>query len=212
MPNEKTNRMVDRYGAQNFLVVDFNYKMKQKDIIEVLSKGILVAFQFIGCSSSGLKKRSCYLMRGTVHEVERVRDIECGQFAKVPTIPKKLKGIGLLFSNASPSGIEVTNDHIVIVEDIKSEDDRYNFTDGCGAIGSQLHKEIVEGAKLNDTLPEGYTPSVLQIRLKGYKGVVALDPAMEKNSILIRKSLSLGQDLFHKFGCATIPSRIQLDI
>lgn len=192
LPSGKTNRMIDRYGAENFLVVHFNFKMKPKDIIAILSRGIFLdgeSFQFVGCSSSGLKKRSCYLMRGTVNEVKRIRDVECGQFTNAASIPKKLKGIGLLFSNAIPTGIEVRNDDIKITDDIMSVDGCYNFTDGCGAIGSELHKLVIEGAKINDMLPEGYIPSVLQIRLKGYKGVVTLDPALEKHGILIRKSM-----------------------
>lgn len=186
--------MIDHYGAENFLVVHFNFKMKPKDIAAILSKGIDLGggnFQFIGCSSSGLKKRSCYMMKGTAEEVKRVRDVECGQFASIGSIPKKLKGIGLLFSNATPTSIEVRNGSIIITEDKMSEDGRYNFTDGCGTIGSKLHKLVIEDAKLHkELLPEGYMPSVLQVRLKGYKGVVALDPVMEnKHGILIRKSM-----------------------
>lgn len=121
----KTNRMVNRYGASSFLAVDFHYKMQPRDIIAFLSNGLFVdgeSFHFIGCSSSGLKKRSCYMMKGTVEKVERVRDGECGQFASISSIPKKLKGIGLLFSNASPTGVEVRNDRITTVEDKMSED------------------------------------------------------------------------------------------
>lgn len=174
LPKGMRNRMVDRYGAKEFLLVHFNAKMREKDVVEILSKGIFMdghPFHFIGCSSSGLKKRSCYLMRGTVEEVEKVRDVECAQFASTTSIPKKLKGIGLLFSNACPTGVDVRSECIEVAEDILSEDHQYNFTDGCGAIGSELHKLVTEGAKLSSVLPEGYVPSVLQIRLKGYKGV-----------------------------------------
>lgn len=184
--------MLNRYGAENFLVVNFNFKMKPKDIISVLSKGIFLdgeGFQFIGCSSSGLKKRSCYMMKGTANEVERVRDTECGLFAKITSIPKKLKGIGLLFSNATQTGIDIESDCVKIIADVTSEDGRYNFTDGCGAIGSELHRKIVEGARLAGLLPDGYTPSVLQIHLKGYKGVVTLDPKLKTDTIFIRRSM-----------------------
>ena len=185
--------MIDRYGAENFLMVHFNFKMKPRDIVAILSKGIDLdggTFHFIGCSSSGLKKRSCYMMKGTAVQVERVRDVECGQFASIDSIPKKLKGVGLLFSNATPTSIEVRNGDIVTTEDKMSKDGRYNFTDGCGAIGSELQRLVIEDAELHKELPEAYMPSVLQIRLKGYKGVVALDPMIKnKRGILIRKSM-----------------------
>ncbi len=192
LPKGKTNRMVTRYGADSFLLVDFNFKMQPADIIAILLKGIHLdgeTFEFIGCSSSGLKKRSCYLMRGAARDIKRVRDVECANFPSDMPIPKKLKGIGLLFSNVISTGVVVKSEFVEIAEDIMSRDHCYNFTDGCGAIGSNLHSQIIEGAGLKDQLPEGYEPSVLQIRLEGYKGVVALDPNLNKDSMLIRKSM-----------------------
>lgn len=200
LPHGMSNRMVHRYKACNFLVVNFNAKMQPKDIVSILSKGIVLngeTFNFIGCSSSGLKERSCYMMKATIGEVESVR-AECGQFTSISSIPKRMKGISLLFSNALPTSVEVRNDHIVKLEDKLSEDGRYNFTDGCGVIGERLHQQVIESAKLANALPEGYIPSVLQIRLRGFKGVVALDHSVKKDSIHIRKSMV-------KFECGTNP-------
>ena len=83
----KTNRMVDRYGEDHFILLDFENRDVPAELVQkVLLKGVLVngeEYHFLGCSSSGLKKRTCYMLRGSKKDVETVlrecRDSsECG--------------------------------------------------------------------------------------------------------------------------------------
>ncbi|KAM0345841.1 hypothetical protein ACHAPU_006195 [Fusarium lateritium] len=74
------------------------------------------------------------------------------------------------------------------IADIESAD--YIFTDGCGLIAPHLAKELARRTKIifRDSR---YTPSVFQIRYRGYKGVVTLDPriAKQKSLLKFRKSM-----------------------
>ena len=61
----------------------------------------------------------------------------------------------------------------------------YNFTDGIGKVSIPLAEIFREKLKLN------FSPSAFQIRYKGYKGVVAVDPEFypEKEMIGLRPSM-----------------------
>ena len=184
----KSNRMIQRYGKDNFLLTTFHRKIPPFVVLEVLRKGLLVngeEYHFLGCSSSGLRNRTCYLYKGTEEEVEAVLE-ECGSFSKIKSVSVKLKRIGLLFSEASPTGIEISDEDVIEVEDIEKE--AFNFTDGCGALSINLAKRIKRMATVHFQ-PEDYLPCVFQIRYQGCKGVVVIDPGLRDNQIMIRKSM-----------------------
>ena len=195
------NRMVDRYGKQKLLLVSFHQKMAPN---EVLLNGLTVRgrkYNFLGCSSSGLKERKCYMLCGSIDDLNEVLG-ECGDFGSIRSVSKQLKRIGLLFSAAWPSGIEVSDEKASpLVEDI--EKGKHNFTDGCGAIGTELANKVLQGAlpRISEEL-EGYLPTVFQIRYQGYKGIVVRDghPDVKPDCLMIRKSMK-------KFNPGTIPFR-----
>ena len=184
----KTNRMVDRYGRDCFLLVSFHQKLSPKTVFGVLKKGILlngIEYQFLGCSSGGLKTKTCYMLRGTVKDVKAVLD-ECGSFFKIRSVSKQLSRIGLLFSEVRPTNVVPTR--VVEEKDIKYKS--ANFTDGCGQISLKLASDIFMGANLEAELPEnGYLPSVYQIRFQGCKGVVAVDTNLKNGDLLVRESM-----------------------
>ncbi|EAQ87610.1 hypothetical protein CHGG_04229 [Chaetomium globosum CBS 148.51] len=75
------------------------------------------------------------------------------------------------------------------IPDIETAD--YIFTDGCGLVAPKLAQELARrvGIVFRD---RRYTPSVLQIRYRGYKGVVTVDPTMaadKKYLLRMRKSM-----------------------
>ena len=184
----KTNRMVDRYGEDRFILLDFENRDVAAELVrKVLLKGVLVngeEYHFLGCSSSGLKKRTCYMLRGSAKEVETVLS-ECGDFSAIKTVSKKLKRIGLLFSEAGPTRVQVPPEQVMYKEDIKSGG--LNFTDGCGAVSVELAKKFLEGIQGVDVK---YLPSVLQIRYGGCKGVVMVDPNLKgAKQLVIRESM-----------------------
>lgn len=198
MDNSQTNRMVDRYGEDSFVLLQFHKKLSEEFIREVLQQGILVngeEFRFLGCSSSGLKSKKCYLFRGDVERVEAVLS-ECGNFNKINMVSKRLKRIGLLFSVAINTGVVVPDNKLEVIDDIETKGG--NFTDGCGFVGMALAKKLAEGANARINSPEDKVPSVFQIRYKGFKGILIKSPKVDKDSILARKSMK-------KFESGTVP-------
>lgn len=111
------------------------------------------------------------------------------------TVAKKAKRIGLLFSSAE---VATTLDpsRCLDIEDVEVKD--YIFTDGCGLIAPQLAQELARKRKIAFRNVR-YTPSVLQIRYRGYKGVLMLDPTLKDGTLVkFRKSMrkfSGGSDL-----------------
>jgi len=185
-PKEK-DRMVNRYGANNFIRLEFHKRVEPSNARRVLQYGVHVdgeEYQFIGCSQAGIKDRHCYMYKGSVKDVESILT-ECGHFEAIKSTSKRLKRIGLLFSKAIPTEVKVSKEDLFFIDDIVTS--KGNFTDGCGSVGIKLAEAIVEGAKLD---LNGTLPSVYQIRFDGCKGVVSLDPNLKpQTGLLIRKSM-----------------------
>jgi regulator of nonsense transcripts 1 len=146
-----------------------------------------VHYNFYGHSNSQLKSRTCFLYAAPKEIISRKVEA-LGDFAKMKTVAKKAKRIGLLFSTAKVAMI-VSPDRVEDIPDIESAD--YIFTDGCGMIAPVLAQELSRrvGIVFRD---RRYTPSVMQIRYRGYKGVVTVDPTMssdKKTLLKLRKSM-----------------------
>jgi len=153
-----------------------------------------VHYNFYGHSNSQLKSRSCFLLAASKAEIEQ--KIEAlGDFRKIKTVAKKAKRIGLLFSTAQIAMILEPN-RCEDIEDVEFKD--YIFTDGCGLISPRFAHQLVQRRKIAfRNIP--YTPSVFQIRYRGYKGVLMIDLGMKGGiQAKFRKSMkkfSGGEDL-----------------
>ena len=181
----KTNRMAHRYGAEKMIVVSFDRKVSTKVVKHVIDKGVWVngsVFNFLGCSSSGLKSRTCYMFQGSKNEIERVL-AECFVMKKDTPTSKRMKRIGMLFSELKLTSVVVVDNNVIEMPDI--ERNGFNFTDGCGGICKDLAEQVKEGAGI----VEAYLPSVYQIRYQGCKGVVVLDPKLVSGKLMIRPSM-----------------------
>ena len=190
MDSFQTNRMVDRYGEENFVLIQFHQKLPNSCIREALKRGVSVngeRYHFLGCSSSGMKSRKCYLLRGSVENVEFVLS-RCGNFSKIKMVSKRLKRISQLFSVAKDSGVAVPDEKVKLIEDIETSGG--NFTDGCGFVGLKLAKQIAKGAIEQEIeSPGDGVPSVFQIRFQGCKGIIIKDPNVGSDTIHVRKSM-----------------------
>jgi regulator of nonsense transcripts 1 len=62
-----------------------------------------------------------------------------------------------------------------VVDDIELSG--YNFTDGCGLVGAKTARVLSQKLSIVSRNTR-YHPAVYQIRFKGYKGVVMLEPQM----------------------------------
>ncbi|KAI0517332.1 RdRP-domain-containing protein [Xylaria bambusicola] len=154
-----------------------------------------VHYHFYGYSNSQLKSRSCLLLADSKEAISK-RIESFGDFSKMKTVAKKVKRIGLLFS-AAEVATKVDPSRCEDIPDV--EDDNYVFTDGCGLISPRFAQEL--SRQLHLTFRDRrYTPSVYQIRYRGYKGVVTLDPTMKNPQTLLKlrksmKKFSGGDDL-----------------
>jgi RNA dependent RNA polymerase len=148
-------------------------------IIRLLKSGIElngVHYNFYGHSNSQLKSRSCLLFAASRAEIA-LKVNALGDFSKMKTVAKKAKRIGLLFSTAQMA-IEVKPGRCEDISDVETKE--YNFTDGCGLISKHLADLLVQKVRIAFRNVR-YTPSVYQIRYRGYKGVVILDPTMKEH-------------------------------
>ncbi|ETI27931.1 hypothetical protein G647_00380 [Cladophialophora carrionii CBS 160.54] len=153
-----------------------------------LTAGIIIndiRYSFFGHSNSQLKSRSCYLLAGTKEEVGKKVEA-LGDFKKIKTVAKKAKRIGLLFSTTDVVQ-DVPASRCQDIDDV--ERDGFIFTDGCGLISKDFIR-LLASKKPIIFRDRRYHPSVLQIRYRGYKGVVTLEPRIEKGLWLkLRKSM-----------------------
>lgn len=158
--------------------------------IRLLRAGIVinnVRYHFYGHSNSQLRSRSCFLLAASAPDIS-ARIEALGDFSKMKTVGKKAKRIGLLFSSAKATMV-ISPERVEDIADVETAD--YCFTDGCGLITPSLAKEL---ARRNRILFRNsrYTPSVFQIRYRGYKGVVTVDSQMlqqKKTLLKLRKSM-----------------------
>lgn len=60
----------------------------------------------------------------------------------------------------------------------------YNFTDGCGLVSPSLVQQAARAAQIVFR-NQKYLPSVIQIRYRGYKGVLTMEPNL-KGKILVQ--------------------------
>ncbi|KAF2026561.1 RdRP-domain-containing protein [Setomelanomma holmii] len=145
-------------------------------ITKMLVSGIIIngaAYHFFGHSNSQLKSRSCFLYAASKKEI--AAKVEAlGDLSKLKSVGKKAKRIGLLFSSAEVT-LELPPDRCQDIDDVASKE--YIFTDGCGLISIQLARRLAQ--KRNIVFRDRrYLPSVYQIRYRGYKGVLTLDPTL----------------------------------
>ena len=145
-------------------------------IVRLLRSGLSIngiRYHFYGHSNSQLKSRSCFLYAGTPEEIsEKVEQL--GNFS-MKSVAKKVKRIGLLFSSAQMA-LALPPDRTKDIADMTKGD--YIFTDGCGLVSPHLAKRLVQAVDIRFR-GRRYTPSVFQIRYRGYKGVVMLEPKLQ---------------------------------
>ncbi|KAL9615082.1 MAG: hypothetical protein Q9167_000505 [Letrouitia subvulpina] len=146
-------------------------------VVRLLRHGIYlngIQYHFYGHSNSQLKSKSCFLFAGSRDEISH--KIEAlGEFSKLKAVAKKAKRIGLLFSTAQMA-LNLQPDRCQDIPDVTR--DNYIFTDGCGLISKRLAKLLVQKVDIRYRAKR-YTPSVFQIRYRGYKGVLMLEPRLK---------------------------------
>ncbi|KAH6203534.1 RNA-directed RNA polymerase [Parastagonospora nodorum] len=162
-------------------------------ITKMLVSGITInaiSYHFFGHSNSQLKSRSCFMYAASKEEV--ARKIEgMGDLSKLRSVAKKSKRIGLLFSSAEVSTM-LPSERCQDIDDVTSKD--YIFTDGCGLMSPQFAKLLAQRRNIVFR-DKRYLPSVYQIRYRGYKGVLTLDPTLSgQTQVQFRASMRKFKD------------------
>ena len=178
----------DVQGTSNSKTKPARLKDSAKYVICLLRSGVTLngtRYLFYGHSNSQLKSRACFLFAGSREEIfQRIEGL--GDLSKIKTVAKKAKRIGLLFSSATLA-TQLQPDRYEDIEDIKRDD--FVFTDGCGSISPHFAKILVQ--KVNISFRNNrYLPCVYQVRYRGYKGVLAIDPYLQgKIQVQFRDSM-----------------------
>uniref|UniRef100_A0AC34F872 RNA-directed RNA polymerase n=1 Tax=Panagrolaimus sp. ES5 TaxID=591445 RepID=A0AC34F872_9BILA len=168
------NRILRKRGADNFLRIVFrdddNHKVSilpkiliEKTVTNTLLQPMNVGFRdfsYLCSSNSQLRDHGTYYMAGTPEEVAQFR-LDSGRF-NVESIPKR-GAYSNIFDYTGGSD---------------SNGKPYTFSDGCGMISKEFARKIVADMKLGDCLPSCY-----QIRFRGYKGVVLMNPLLEETRL-----------------------------
>lgn len=106
-----------------------------------------------------------------------------GKFEKTGSISKAMARLGQCFTQARACvGIEIGNQDYQMVPDAiggkNAKGASYMYTDGVGMISARLASQISKSMKL----PNGFVPSAYQIRFRGLKGMIVVDPSLDNKA------------------------------
>ncbi|KAA1476797.1 RdRP-domain-containing protein [Dentipellis sp. KUC8613] len=147
-----------------------------------------VQYRFYGHSNSQQRSRGCFLRQANSDEELDRRLYAMGDLEKIMNVAKRAKRIGLLFSGAEID-YQLDPKYVGDIGDLTVGDE--NFSDGCGLISKRLCVQVSRAKRI---IFQGkpYSPTVFQIRYRGYKGVVMLHPPLDaekKHLVEFRKSM-----------------------
>ena len=128
----------------------------------IMSNGFFIGekkFRFFNYSQSQFRNMSCWLLT----EPEKIIS-KLGDFSKIKQISKYGARISQTLTTTIKT-ITIPKDKIVRINDIKTEDKKYTFSDGVGKISVLLSEQISKKLKLD------FIPSCFQGRFLGCKGV-----------------------------------------
>ncbi|KAK3360901.1 RNA dependent RNA polymerase-domain-containing protein [Lasiosphaeria ovina] len=129
-------------------------------------------YNFYGHSNSQLKSRTCFFFAAPNSAIQAKVDA-LGDFGSMKTVQKKAKRIGLLFSVADVV-MTINPSRCEDISDIEKAD--YVFTD---LVAPKFAQHVARRISVKFRIR--YTPSVYQVRYRGYKGVATTDPRMKED-------------------------------
>lgn len=144
-------------------------------VINSLREGCNGVYYFAGHSKSQLRNSACYLVRAEKAEI-RSALYGIGDFGAVKDLAKLVKAMGLLFTTVK-APMRLPGTSWAVEEDVESADGRHCFTDGCGRMPTDAARALM--AELGLPLA-ARTVSAMQVRFRGFKGMLVHDPTAEK--------------------------------
>ncbi|KAK7057907.1 RNA-dependent RNA polymerase [Favolaschia claudopus] len=155
-------------------------------IRNILLNGIYIAgrhYVFLAAGESQLKDHSCWMVcedgKFTANAVRK----QMGDFSRERVVAKYAARMGLCFS-ATRHVVDLVKDDIESLPDVKHNEEKYNFTDGVGNCSQALASRCAKALGSDQQ-----TPSAVQIRMGGIKGVLSVHPHLEANQVCIRPSM-----------------------
>jgi len=155
-------------------------------------------FNLLAFSASGIRTAQAYFFQEDKDWTVASLRNELGDFsaALATGVPKYIARLGQTLSKSASTFTVSSDEMLEGYLDIKH--DGYNFSDGCGMISADFAAKIVKVlsplyAKQFAFEKGGYIPSVFQIRIGGYKGVVAVHKIEElvksQHKLVLRPSM-----------------------
>ncbi|GMS85709.1 hypothetical protein PENTCL1PPCAC_7884, partial [Pristionchus entomophagus] len=159
-------------------------KETMRDVL--LHRGISFAgrkYVWLGNSNSQLRDHGCYMVHETRDKTARGIRKGLGNFHELTSIPKWLARLGQCFTQARASENALAVNEVGVTHDfmggMTDKEKPYCFSDGVGSLVSSL------AAKLSNEHSLPRIASAFQIRHKGQKGMLTVDPVMDdKNALL----------------------------
>ncbi|KPI35395.1 RNA-dependent RNA polymerase 1 [Cyphellophora attinorum] len=179
----------DEYRGQSKIYAGSNAKMNLviDRVRRALTNGISIAgrhYEFLAYGNSQLRDRGAYFFASTPELTADMIRAEMGVFDNERIVAKRAARMGQCFSTTRPIRCSIP----LITENDLTPDieiNGHNFTDGVGKI-SKLAATLVAD---NMDLPPGEDPpSCFQFRLGGCKGVLAIDPSLQRGEVRLRRS------------------------
>ncbi|PQQ10230.1 putative RNA-dependent RNA polymerase 1 [Prunus yedoensis var. nudiflora] len=151
-------------------------------ILSTLRNGIVIGekkFEFLAHSSSQLREHSVWMFASRSELTAQDIRNWMGDFSDIKNAAKHAARLGQAFSSSRET-FDVGRDEIEFIPDVKTERGgvKYCFSDGIGKISAEF------AGRVASKCGKSTTPSAFQIRLGGYKGVVAVDPTLSKKLAL----------------------------
>ncbi|KAH9868719.1 hypothetical protein J1614_007791 [Plenodomus biglobosus] len=198
---ETSNRIIRKYAADadRFIRVKFSDEKTEgvlrnmpgnraeavfSRVHHAMTKGVVVAgryYEFLAFGNSQFREHGAYFYAATSSKSADDIRFSLGKFSHIKTVAKYGARIGQCFSTTRKM-----RNSVVLQEIQDVERNGYNFTDGVG----KLSPFIAQMAAKELGLPNPFEnpPSLYQFRLGGYKGVLALDPNLQRSEVHVRPS------------------------
>lgn len=194
-----SNRLTREYTPDKFLRVRFRDENRDnlsnssyirqdclfRRVYRFLLSGCYIQnryYEYLASSSSQLRDHGVWMIWDDGKVDAYLIRARMGDFSKIKNVGKYAARLGQALSSSLPT-IEIEKSRMNLIPDIKDLNGKYMFTDGVGAISEQKEREI------STKYYNGKHISAFQIRMGGFKGVVAVNKNLSKYDLVLRESM-----------------------
>ncbi|KAH8823568.1 RNA dependent RNA polymerase-domain-containing protein [Flagelloscypha sp. PMI_526] len=145
-------------------------------------------YVFLAAGESQMKEHSCWMIyevpeAGFTANAVRAK---MGDFSNIPIVAKYASRMGLCFSASRHIRMQIRSVEIDDITHVGPGGKEYTYTDGIGRCSVEIAQRCARAL----TGVEDFTPSAIQIRMGGYKGVLSVHRDLPANTVEVRRSMS----------------------